>query len=430
MEINLQKIKSVHFIGIGGIGVSAIARLMVVMGKTASGSDINHSPITDELEKLGIKIYLGQNPENITSNMDLVIHTIAVKENNPELLAVKNLGIQTVTYPEMLSVLSKDMYTIAVSGTHGKTTTTAMIAKIFIDLKLDPTVIVGSILKDYNSNLIVGKSNYFIVEACEYQRSFLNLHPNILIITNIDLDHLDYYKDLPDIQSAFRELALRIPKDGAVICNPGDERVMPVIQGLACTIVDYTTFIHDLKLNIPGNHNRQNAGASLAVSDFVHIDPALAQQSLMDFSGTWRRFDLKGKTSHGTAIYDDYAHHPKEIVSALSGMKEMYPDLHRVAFFQPHLYSRTKEHLDDFSQAFNDVDEVYILPIFAARETKDESINSEMLVEKILQTGKKVSYVKNFDEALVYIKKLGENVVVINIGAGDIYKLSEIAISL
>lgn len=430
MEIDLQKTKRVHFIGIGGIGVSAIARLMVVMGKTVSGSDSSRSPITDELEKMGITVHIGQRAENITNDMDLVIHTIAIKEDNPEMVAVKALGIPTMTYPETLSVLSKDMYTIAISGTHGKTTTTAMIAKIFMDLKLDPTVIVGSILKDYNSNLIVGKSKYFIVEACEYQRSFLNLHPNILVITNIDLDHLDYYKDLADIQSAFRELALRIPKDGAVICNPKDERVMPVIQDLECTIIDYTTFTHNLRLKTPGEHNRQNAGASLAVCAFIQIDTSLAQDSLLNFSGTWRRFDLKGKTSNGTAIYDDYAHHPKEILSALSGMKEMYPNSHRVAFFQPHLYSRTKEHLDDFGGAFKDVDEVYILPIFAAREKADDSINSEMLVEKISQTGKSSVYVKNFDEALAQIQKLGENDVVINIGAGDIYKLSELAISL
>lgn len=430
MEIDLQKIKRVHFIGIGGIGVSAIARLMVVMGKTVSGSDSSRSPITDELVKMGIKVYIGQSPENITDDINLVIHTIAINESNPELLAVKTFGIKTMTYPEMLSVLSKNMYTIAISGTHGKTTTTAMIAKIFIDLNLDPTVIVGSILKDYNSNLIVGKSKYFIVEACEYQRSFLNLHPNILVITNIDLDHLDYYKDLEDIQSAFRELALRIPKDGAIICNPSDERVMPVIQGLECTIIDYTTFIHDLKLKTPGDHNRQNAGASLAISDFVRLDQTLAHKSLMEFTGTWRRFDLKGITSQGTAIYDDYAHHPKEILSALSGMKEMYPNSQRIAFFQPHLYSRTKEHLDDFGHAFTDVDEVYVLPIFAAREKPDDSINSEMLVEKISETGKNALFIKDFNEALGYVQKLGKNDVVINIGAGDIYKLSELDISL
>ena len=430
MEIDLNKIKKVHFVGIGGIGISAIARLMQIKGVAVSGSDNSSSPVTEALISAGANIFYKHEAQNVTKDIDLVIYTIAVDNKNPEIKQAKKYKISIFSYPQMLGIISKNMFTIAISGTHGKTTTTAMLSKILIDSKLDPTVIVGSILKDVNSNLIVGKSNYFVVEACEYRRSFLNLFPKILVITNVDLDHLDYYKDMRDIQSAFRKLALRIPKNGAIICNKNDIRLKPVIKNLRCKIIDYIPYTNiKISLKAPGNHNIQNSAASMAVADFLKVNKKNTTKSLEKFNGTWRRFDFKGKTKPGARIYDDYAHHPKEITSALSGMKEKYPKLKRVAFFQPHLYSRTKLLLNEFTNSFGDVDEVYILPIYAAREKFDRSINSKMLVEKIREKQKNVFYVKSFSDAVKLINNFNKNCVVMNIGAGDIYKLSELVVS-
>jgi len=430
MEIDLNKIKKVHFVGIGGIGISAIARLMQIKGVAVSGSDNSSSPVTEALISAGANIFYKHEAQNVTKDIDLVVYTIAVDNKNPEIKQAKKYKISIFSYPQMLGIISKNMFTIAISGTHGKTTTTAMLSKILIDSKLDPTVIVGSILKDVNSNLIVGKSNYFVVEACEYRRSFLNLFPKILVITNVDLDHLDYYKDMRDIQSAFRKLALRIPKNGAIICNKNDIRLKPVIKNLRCKIIDYIPYTNiKISLKAPGNHNIQNSAASMAVADFLKVNKKNTTKSLEKFNGTWRRFDFKGKTKPGARIYDDYAHHPKEITSALSGMKEKYPKLKRVAFFQPHLYSRTKLLLNEFTNSFGDVDEVYILPIYAAREKFDRSINSKMLVEKIREKQKNVFYVKSFSDAVKLINNFNKNCVVMNIGAGDIYKLSELVVS-
>ncbi|MDQ5958093.1 MAG: UDP-N-acetylmuramate--L-alanine ligase, partial [Patescibacteria group bacterium] len=243
MNIDLKNIKKVHFIGIGGIGVSAVARMMMLEGKAVSGSDQGSSVVTEELAKLGATIYTSQKAEHISADIDLVIYSIAVPPSNPEFGKAQELGIPMLTYPEALGEISKDKYTIAVSGTHGKTTTTAMIAKVFLDGGLDPTVVVGSFLKDYKSNFIAGAGKparhrkpgassgvaggYFIAEACEYRRSFLNLYPNILVITNLEEDHLDYYKDLADIQLAFKELAERVPADGYIVCNTADPHLLP-----------------------------------------------------------------------------------------------------------------------------------------------------------------------------------------------------------
>jgi UDP-N-acetylmuramate--alanine ligase len=321
----------------------------------------------------------------------------------------------------MLSVISKNMLTVAVSGTHGKTTTTAMLSKILIENDLDPTVIVGSLLKDVNSNLIVGKSQYFIVEACEYKRSFLNLYPKILIITNIDNDHLDYYKNINDIQSAFRELAERVPKDGYIICNSNDENIKPVIKNLETNIVNYNDIkIDNLELKFPGQHYKDDALASFCVANILKIEKDNILKSLKNFNGTWRRFEMKGKTKNGTIVYDDYGHHPTEIKATLSGFKEMYPSQKRVVFFQPHTFSRTKLLLNEFSKSFDDADIVYILPIYKSREQFDPSISSEMLVSKI----QNAKHIKDEDVCNL-INTFDNNTVVLMIGAGDIYKLTE-----
>ncbi len=426
MEINLDKINKVHFIGVGGIGISAIARLMKTYGKNVSGSDMSESVVTTKLSEFGIKIFTGHSAENIDQSVDLVIYTIAIPKDNPEYMEAEKRGIHMLSYPQMLSVVSKNMFTIAVSGTHGKTTTTAMLSKIMLDADFDPTVIVGSLMKNSDSNLIVGKSNYFLVEACEYRRSFLNLYPKILIITNVDTDHLDYYKDLSDIQSAFRELAERIPEDGVIICNKHDANLKPILNGLRCKIIDYLEYYDkDMILKSPGTHNKQNASATLAVSDYLKIDLAEAKKSLENFTGTWRRFEYIGITKNGTQIYDDYAHHPTEIKATISGVREMFPDKKCIIFFQPHLFSRTKLLIDEFARVLSQSDQTYILPIYASREIFDDSMKSEMLVKKINENRSGALYVKDFDECVKIIKKLDKNAIVLITGAGDVYKITK-----
>jgi UDP-N-acetylmuramoylalanine-D-glutamate ligase len=272
MDLDLKTIKNVHFIGIGGIGISAIARMMMQEGKEVTGQDLTNSEIVKELVNEGAEVKIGQALENIPRNTDLIIYTIAIENYAPDLYeklkSQKDIPIRS--YPEMLGIVTKDKYTIAISGTHGKTTTTGMIAQILRDEGKDPTVIIGSLLVGDKSNFISGKSNLFVVEACEYKRSFLNVNPNILVITNIDADHLDYYKDIEDIKSAFRELAMKVPADGFVVCNPDGENVADVVKGISAKVLNYTDFLNPVtKLRIPGVHNKENAAAAFTVASVL-----------------------------------------------------------------------------------------------------------------------------------------------------------------
>lgn len=424
-NLDISKIKHAHFIGIGGIGMSAIARMFFLEGKKITGSDLAQSMVTGELEKFGINIFYKQEAENIFPDIDVVVYTPAIAENNPELMRARELGIPTFSYPEMLGIISKEKYTIAVSGTHGKTTTTAMIAKVMIDAGLDPTVIVGSFLKDQKSNFVAGKSKYLVVEACEYKRSFLNLHPNILVITNIDEDHLDYYKDIEDIQSAFKELASRLATDDHLVCFPDDKNLSAVVAGVNCVVDDCSILNSGEKITLAGEHNKKNARTALSVAKTLGIDEEKAVTSLNAFSGTWRRFEYKGKTKNGATVYDDYAHHPTEIKATLSMAREMFSDKKITAVFQPHLYSRTKDHLNDFAGAFEKADSVLLAPIYAAREVFDASISSEIVAEKVrsLHGGKVESY-ENFEQISLELSHLSENDVIVIMGAGDIGTLA------
>jgi UDP-N-acetylmuramate--alanine ligase len=425
---NFSKTKKVHFIGIGGIGISAIARMLHLEGKTVTGSDRDHSEVTHELEKLGIKVTVGQRAENIDPKIDLVIYTIAIPDNNPELMKARELGIETITYPQALGIISKEKYTIAVSGAHGKTTTTAMLAKVLMDAKLDPTVVVGSFLKDTQSNFVAGKGKYLIAEACEYKRSFLNLTPKILVITNIDDDHLDYYKDIEDIKSAFIELVQKIPKDGYLICDLEQPHIADVARKAKCEVVDYELFGNmNLPLKVPGDHNLSNAAAVLAVADILNIPRKQTEKSLKEFSGTWRRFEFKGTTKTGALIYDDYGHHPTEVKATLKGARAMFPGKRITVVFQPHLYSRTKQHLEAFAQSFHDVDNVILAPIYAAREAPDPSISSDMLALEIVRNGGIANAFNDLNGVENQARKelSGNKDVLITMGAGDIYKVGE-----
>lgn len=407
--------KKAYFIGIGGVGVSALARKYLLEGWQVSGSDRSASHVTEELEKLGVKINYQQVAENIVPDLELVIYTIAVTDTHPELARARELSLKLQSYPEALGELTKSHFTVAVSGTHGKTTTTAMIAKICVDAGLDPTVVVGSFLLDQQSNFVAGKSKLLIVEACEYRRSFLNLQPQIIVITNIDNDHLDYYKDLAEIKSAFNEFAAKLPADGKLI-----------------TEKEYRKITTDFKLKIPGAHNVRNAQAALAVAEALGVAYLSAVRSLESFTGTWRRFEYKGSLPNGAKVYDDYAHHPSEIRATLAGAREVAQGK-LWAVFQPHLHSRTKLLWADFVNSFADADQVILAPIYAARsaaagarEQEDEKVSSEQLARAVGErTGKPARYLATFaDIAKVVKTEAGPNDLVLIMGAGDISELS------
>lgn len=434
--LDLRKIKRVHFIGIGGIGISAIAHMMLLDGKIVSGSDVAESPVTLRLVEAGAKVTIGQSAANIAAALGenglskngedfLVIYTVAIKEDNPELAEVRRRGLVALTYPQMLAVVSREKFTIAVAGSHGKTTTTAMIAKILIDAGLDPTIIVGSFMKSSGTNFVVGRSKYFLVEACEYNRSFLNLRPQIAVITNIDDDHLDYYGDIAGVQKGFQEFAELLPRDGALICNPHGTNMGAAISDLDVKISDYSK-ISDAeipKLKVPGEHNVKNAKAALAVARLLGVSDESVARSLAKFFGTWRRFDFLGTTKNGALVYDDYAHHPTEIRATLESVRGLFPDKKLTLVFQPHLYSRTKEHLEDFAHCFAGVENLFIAPIYAAREPADSSTSSEILVEKIRASGHfegQVRAFKNFEEIEQELRKKDRSHIVMTMGAGDI----------
>jgi UDP-N-acetylmuramate--alanine ligase len=435
--INLNEIQKVHFIGIGGIGISAIARMFLLEGKTVSGSDQSSSLATKELEKFGAKINFQQVADNIPADCQLVIYTKAIADDNPELVAAKAMGVPVLTYPQALGLVSAAKYTVAVAGTHGKTTTTAMLAQIAMAANLDPTVIVGSFLlspgKETRTNFIAGRSNLFIAEACEYKRSFLDLTPAIVVITNIDADHLDYYKDLEAIQTAFAELVAKIPVEGFLVCNPGDPKLKPVLAAVKCQIVDYSTVTPEgLKLLAPGEHNRLDALAALAVVKILKIEMPKAIEALNKFPGTWRRFEYKGQLPQGTKVYDDYAHHPTEIAATLAGARELmkssadYQSGRLIVAFQPHLYSRTKALMTDFATALSAADLVLITKIYAAREAFDETVRESDLVDQIKQKNRLAVFVPTLVELKsILLAEAKPNDLLIVMGAGDIYTVAE-----
>lgn len=437
MTLSLKKIKKIHFIGIGGIGVSSLARMMLLEGKKVSGSDITQSVVTNRIEKLGARIHIGHKEKNVPKGTDMIVYSPAVQGNNPELMAARATSIPAYSYPEALGLISAGKYTIAVSGTHGKTTTTAMIAEILIDAKKSPTVVIGSFLKKKKDNFVAGNptrtatgevQDLFVVEACEYRRSFLNLSPNILVITNIDADHLDYYGNLAGVQKAFGEMAQKVPADGFIVCNPNDKNTASILTEVAppSKIVDYTKKKLTAILPVSGEHNKENARAALAVAHLLGVDDTMAQNSLSHFHGTWRRMEYKGKTRKSVLVYDDYGHHPTEVRKTLAGFREQHNGERITVVFQPHLYSRTKFLLKEFAESFNNADEVIITDIYAARETDDGSITEANLVDAIKKYQRNVRYVGDFMATEQYLKKtLQRGDILVTMGAGDVNKIGE-----
>ena len=424
--------QKVHLIGIGGIGISALARLYVHQGVSVSGTNDTESPKTlDALRSAGVSIAIGTDDANeklIPSDVDLIVYSDAWPKMAPHFMErVKALGKPMQSYFEALGEAAQGYRVVAVSGTHGKTTTTGMIGKILSDAGVSPTVIVGSIVADFGSNFVPGDSDIFVVEADEYMKHFLNFNPEVLVINNIEHDHTDFYPTLADMQEAFGELARRVPSNGAIVTTMQGKNIALVLQSISAPVTDYAAIsVPELKLIGEFNKNNARAAKTAALAIAPHIPEADIDASLAAFKGSWRRFEYKGVTNEGALVYDDYAHHPTAVLETLRGVKERFPDKRITAVFQPHLYSRTRDLLDEFAHAFSDAANVFSAPIFAAREQPIPGITNEVVAEKIRMVRGEAVALSSFEEieSLVH-KACGEKDLIITMGAGNIYTVAE-----
>ena len=451
--IDFNKPVHIHFIGIGGISMSGLAEILLQEGFTVSGSDSKESSLTDHLTAKGAQIFYGQRAANIIEGIDLVVYTAAIHPDNPEFACAVEKGIPVMTRADLLGQIMKNYQVpIAVSGTHGKTTTTSMASHVLLEGGFDPTITVGGILPAIGGNLRVGNSETFITEACEYTNSFLSFFPKISIILNIDADHLDFFKDIDDIRHSFRLFAEKLPSDGTLIINSDTPAYEMIIKDLPCEVITYglehpaeytaeditynelghpsfickrnNEVIGSFSLSVPGIHNVSNALAVIALGVKLQMTPEDIQKGILQFTGTDRRFQYKGKIQDVTII-DDYAHHPTEIKATLTAAKK-YPHKKTWCVFQPHTYTRTKALLQDFAQALTLADHVVLADIYAAREKNTLGISSRDLQECILKLGTPCEYFPSFDEIENYLL---ENCIpgdlLITMGAGDIVKVGE-----
>lgn len=443
----------VHFIGIGGISMSGLAEILMKEGFTVSGSDNKESSLTDHLTDKGAVIFYGQKASNIIDGINVVVYTAAIHEDNEEFMEAKRQGLPMLSRAELLGQLMTNYDTpIAVSGTHGKTTTTSMLSHIFLAGDMDPTISVGGILKAIHGNIRVGSSGLFVTEACEYTNSFLHFFPKISVILNIDADHLDFFKDLDDIRHSFRLFAELLPEDGTLVINGDIENLSYITDGLACRVVtfgreaslDYSAsdiqydeqgnasfdlIRHGIPsghvtLSVGGEHNVYNALSAIAVADLLGVSAETIQEGLLSFHGTDRRFEYKGEFN-GITVIDDYAHHPTEIEATLKSAAH-YPHRELWCIFQPHTYTRTKALFDEFAQALSHTDHLILADIYAARETDTLGISSEQLARAAASYGCDAIYLPSFDEIEKYVRdhcQSGD--LLITMGAGDVVNIGE-----
>lgn len=456
--IDFSKPVKVYFVGIGGISMSGLAVILKRAGFDVSGSDRDRSEMTENLEKEGIRVFYGQKKENISADTDVAVLTAAIRPDNPEFMELDRLNIPRLTRAELLGQLMRNYGTsIAISGTHGKTTTTSMISEILLAKDCDPTISVGGMLPAIGGNIRVGGRDYFVTEACEYTNSFLSLFPDIALILNVEEDHLDFFKDLDDIRASFRKFADLIPEKGTLIINSHIENLSYFTEGLKCNILtfgkknedgeapDYTAEnittdslgnpsfdiivkgekAFRVQLSVPGEHNILNALAACAFADAAGIDRSVTAAALEKFEGTDRRFQKKGKISGGVTLIDDYAHHPTEIRATMKAALNMERKTLWVVF-QPHTYTRTKAFFDDFADALSLADKVVLADIYAARETDTLGMSSKLLAEAIEKKGTESYYFPSFEEIEKFLlKNCQEGDVLITMGAGDVYKIGD-----
>ena len=450
---DIEKNAHIHFIGIGGISMSGLAHIALQMGYKVTGSDRAKTHITDELEKLGAVIFEGHDAKNI-EGAELCVHTAAVKMDNPEMAAAVENGIRLIDRAEFLGAIMKNYtHAVGVSGTHGKTTTTSMLAHALINAELDPTISVGGELDIINGNIRTGGSDYFVTEACEYTNSFLKFYPTIALITNIEEDHLDFFTGgIKQIRESFRKFAELTAGKGDVVALGSDENIRLALEGaddLRITTYGMTgeydfhpeNIVYNagfpsfdvykngarlchISLSVPGEHNILNALATIAVCDIMGADIEKSARGIETFKGTHRRFEKKGFVN-GAVIIDDYAHHPTEIKATLSAASEL-PHNRIICIFQPHTYSRTRTLWDEFVTAFGGADELIMTHIYAAREKNDGVTDPRKLAEDIKQTGVNARYIDDFNEISEYVRSIArEGDIIFTMGAGDVTEIGD-----
>jgi UDP-N-acetylmuramate--alanine ligase len=447
-------VKNIHFVGIGGIGMSGIAEVLCDLGFSVSGSDIKKSKNTDRLEKMGATIFEGHDESHV-GGAQVVVYSSAVKEDNPELANARQRGIPVIPRAEMLAeLMTLKPYAVAIAGTHGKTSTTSMVASLLSHAGVDPTAVVGGVVESLGSNAKLGKSEWFVTEADESDRSFLMLYPTIAVVTNIDKEHMESYKGMEDVVQCFTDFVNKIPFYGAaVICldDPNVQLIIPRIRRRRITYgltaqadisahdIRYTddfgsTFIvwrgdnvlGSIDLPVPGTHNIYNALAATAVALELEIPFSKIASAFAQFRNANRRFQFKGEV-RGITVVDDYGHHPTEILATLQAAKYSAGGRRTVVVFQPHRYSRTQELMDEFALAFNNADVLYVLDIYAASESPIEGITAEVLTENIRRYGhKNVTYIGSVKTAAEIVSNdLKEGDLVITLGAGSVTRLSD-----
>lgn len=446
---NLKKYKKIYMIGIGGTSMSGIAEILHNWNFNVSGSDVANSEAVQILNKRGIKVNIGHNIADV-KNADVVVYSAAIKADDPEMVEAHKLNIPTIERADFLGEITRAFKdTLCISGTHGKTTTTSMISLCFIKALTDPSVQVGAYLKPLDGNYRVGNSEHFILEACEYVESFLKFSPKAEIILNIDNDHLDYFKTFDNIKKAFIKYVKLLPNDGVLVINGDDKNCLDlpnytdadiITYGIENTNVNFyasninfnndgfasfdvyhnNELLDTFQLSVPGKHNVLNALACIAICLKYNLDLNTIKSALYEFTGAHRRFEFKGKVNNIASVYDDYGHHPTEIVAtAKSLMNKKYNESWVV--FQPHTYSRTKNLLNDFAEALMNFDHIIVLDIYAAREKNIYNISSKDLVNKIIELGKQAVYIPDFDDCVSYIKEnINENDIVLTLGAGTV----------
>ncbi|HZW40096.1 MAG TPA: UDP-N-acetylmuramate--L-alanine ligase [Ignavibacteriaceae bacterium] len=446
-----KNIKKVHFVGIGGIGMSGIAEILLSQGFEVSGSDRALSDVTARLESLGIKVYLGHSPENLV-DADVLVYSSAVQTNNPEVQAAIERKIPVIKRSEMLAEVMRLQYGIGIAGTHGKTTTTSMVGLVLTEGGIDPTIIVGGKLSGLGgTNARLGKGDFIVVEADEFDRTFLKLTPTIAALTTLETEHLDTYKDLDDIKAAFTEFANKVPFYGFVVLCLDEPALQDIRPNINKKIISYGTSIQAdlravdivfdeisssydvmyneknlgrIKLRIPGLHNVKNSLVAVCIGLELGIEFNTIKKALESFTGVFRRFEVK--YDNDVMVVDDYAHHPTETSATLAGVRSGW-DRRLIAVFQPHLYTRTKDFYQEFGRSFLNSDVFICTDVYPARELPIEGISGELIANAAKKLGhKNVMYVKNKEdipEVLESIKKDGD--IIVTMGAGDIWKYGE-----
>ena len=450
--LGIGKIRNIHFIGIGGIGMSGMAELLYRTGYSMSGSDLEQNDRTIFLAKLGLKIFIGHNENNVVG-ANLVVFSSAVDHQNIEIKKAKELGIPIMRRAEMLAELVRiKPLSIGVSGTHGKTTTCSIIGSILYNAKKDPTIVIGGIVKEFNTNAISGKGDIIVVEADEYDKTFLSLHPVISIINNIEEEHLDCYKDFSDLKNAFQQFANNIPFYGFLLANSDDMAISSIVSNINKPIIKYgldkkadysaqnisfsnheSKFdlyhkdkkIDSIELIIPGLHNIYNSLCAISLCLELGVSIGIIKKSLKEFEGVKRRFDIK-YNKNGNLYIDDYAHHPTEIKTTIEAAKKGWPNKKIISIFQPHLYSRTKSFFEDFADALLDSDKIMLLEIYGAREQKIEGVSSQLIQRALVEKGHANCEVIKSDELIGRLKHTYKNnQIVITMGAGDLWTKGE-----